>query len=298
MSKAVELSAAVVMLLVTQTSAISATLSIEDYFGDPGDTLTVQVIGSDIEDLLAVTDLRIAYDPSILYLPSGIDPPEVRLGTLLASGSFMAVNVSPGLIRISISRSTSVTGSGSMFDLDFEVDGAAPAGATSCLDLVSGRLDDSLGNQIVATFSDGIFTVTTAVVTPTGTSTPTATSTPTPTDTVTPTPLDTSTPTPTDTATATPTDTPVPPTATPTDTPVPPTATPTDTPVPPTPTNTATPTPTPTATPYPKLDSESTGLPEGLYTENDEVLRLMVALSPVAILILVIVAFKLRWFKR
>lgn len=61
---------------------------------------------------------------------------------------------------------------------------------------------------------------------------------------------------------------------------------------------TATPIPTPTATPYPKLDSESTGLPEGLYTENDEVLRLMVALSPVAILILVIVAVKLRWFKR
>lgn len=67
-----------------------------------------------------------------------------------------------------------------------------------------------------------------------------------------------------------------------------------------TPTPTATPlaTATPTATPYPTLSAPSTDLPEGLYTENDEVLRLMIALSPMVLVILLVVAVKLRWFSR
>jgi hypothetical protein len=78
---------------------------------------------------------------------------------------------------------------------------------------------------------------------------------------------------------------------------------PAQTPVPPPtsiPTPTATPlaTVTPTATPYPTLSAPSTDLPEGLYTENDEVLRLMIALSPMVLVILLIVAVKLRWFSR
>jgi hypothetical protein len=67
-----------------------------------------------------------------------------------------------------------------------------------------------------------------------------------------------------------------------------------------TPMPTATPsaTATPTATPYPTLSLESTGLPDGLYTESDEVLRLAIALSPAVLVILAVAAVKMGWFGR
>lgn len=51
--------------------------------------------------------------------------------------------------------------------------------------------------------------------------------------------------------------------------------------------------PVPTVTPYPTLGSVSPGLPNGLYTEYDEVIRLVVALSPLLLLVIVIVVVKL-----
>jgi hypothetical protein len=80
--------------------------------------------------------------------------------------------------------------------------------------------------------------------------------------------------------------------ASPVQTPVP---LPTSTPMP-----TATPlvTATPTATPYPTLSVHSTDLPEGLYTESDEVLRLIIALSPVILIVLLVVVIRLGWFSK
>ena len=69
---------------------------------------------------------------------------------------------------------------------------------------------------------------------------------------------------------------------------------PTSTPVPLTPT----PSPVPTATPYPTVSFENTGLPDGLHTDNDDVYRLVLALSPVAVAILVVMAVRMRWFGR
>ena len=66
----------------------------------------------------------------------------------------------------------------------------------------------------------------------------------------------------------------------------------------PTPTPTPEATPTPSPTPYPTISPGSGGLPTGLYTESDDVFRLLVALSPVALLILVAMAVKLGWFRR
>ena len=57
---------------------------------------------------------------------------------------------------------------------------------------------------------------------------------------------------------------------------------------------TATPTAIPTAMPYPTLSLEDTGLPDGLYTESDDVFQLAIALSPVALVILVM-AIKIGW---
>jgi hypothetical protein len=66
-----------------------------------------------------------------------------------------------------------------------------------------------------------------------------------------------------------------------------------------TPTPTATPlaTATPTATPYPTLAPGGTGLPDGLYTESDDLLRLFIGIAPVLILIAIILAIKAGWLR-
>jgi hypothetical protein len=80
-------------------------------------------------------------------------------------------------------------------------------------------------------------------------------------------------------------------------------ASPAETPVPPptsTPTLTATPLPTatPTATPYPTLAPGESALPDGLYTESDDLLRLLIGLAPVLILVTVILAIRFGWLRR
>jgi hypothetical protein len=80
--------------------------------------------------------------------------------------------------------------------------------------------------------------------------------------------------------------------ASPAQTPVP---TPTSTP---TPTATLVPTATPTATPYPTLAPGESALPDGLYTESDDLLRLLIGLAPVLILVTVILAIRFGWLRR
>lgn len=62
-----------------------------------------------------------------------------------------------------------------------------------------------------------------------------------------------------------------------------------------TPIPTATPLPPPTATPFPTIVAETSHAPQGLYTENDEVGRLAVALSPLAVLVLIVTVARLKW---
>jgi hypothetical protein len=69
---------------------------------------------------------------------------------------------------------------------------------------------------------------------------------------------------------------------------------PTLTPILPTPTRM----PIPTATPYPTVSFEDMGLPDGLHTESDDLLRSAIALSPVILVILVVMAVKMGWFRR
>jgi len=54
----------------------------------------------------------------------------------------------------------------------------------------------------------------------------------------------------------------------------------------------------PTATPYPSLHLEQVGLPDGLKTESDDVFRLAIALAPVALLVLVVMAVSMGWLKK
>ena len=61
---------------------------------------------------------------------------------------------------------------------------------------------------------------------------------------------------------------------------------------------TPTPSPRPKATPFPTLGPEHTGLPGGLKTESDDVLRLMVALFPVMLVVLIVIVFKTGWLRK
>ncbi len=58
---------------------------------------------------------------------------------------------------------------------------------------------------------------------------------------------------------------------------------------------TPTPVPRPSSTPYPTLAPGTGGLPTGLYTESDEILQLAIALLPLILLILLVIAVKLGW---
>jgi len=67
---------------------------------------------------------------------------------------------------------------------------------------------------------------------------------------------------------------------------------PTYTPHPPTPT----PSPVPTATPYPTVSLENTGLPESFYTEGDDLVRMVMALSPILLVIVIVIVLRLSKF--
>ncbi len=71
---------------------------------------------------------------------------------------------------------------------------------------------------------------------------------------------------------------------------------PTETPEP-TKTSIPTPAPVPTTTPY-DFDRDTSGLPDGLRTEDDELLQLAIALSPVALLIGVLIMIRIVKFYR
>ena len=57
-------------------------------------------------------------------------------------------------------------------------------------------------------------------------------------------------------------------------------------------------TPTPTVTPALGEGLDGSGLPPGLYTESDEVGQLIIALFPIILILLVIIALRFSWFKR
>lgn len=55
---------------------------------------------------------------------------------------------------------------------------------------------------------------------------------------------------------------------------------------------------TPTATPYPTLAPGGTALPGGLYTESDDLFRLLVGLAPMLILVVAILVIRFGWRQR
>jgi len=67
---------------------------------------------------------------------------------------------------------------------------------------------------------------------------------------------------------------------------------------PPSPTSTPAIKHTPTVTPFPTLPPDTGGLPDGLYTEADDVLHLLGAIAPIGALLLLIAAIRLGWLRK
>jgi hypothetical protein len=57
-------------------------------------------------------------------------------------------------------------------------------------------------------------------------------------------------------------------------------------------------TPTPATTPIPVAALDGSGLPPGLYTEGDDIARLILALSPIAVVLLIVISLRFGWLRR
>ena len=230
----------------TSTPVAGVTVVLPDVAATPG-TITIPITVSSLTGLAVISyDLQITFDPTVVQ-PATI--PYNSAGTI-SSGMLISPNAfNPGHLIIGAFQGTSLSGSGTLINLIFDVVGT-PGQSTTLIfeDYTDPFTFFHPGFQ----FNDGdpaALTTNGSVTIPAATATATATATNTATDTPTPTATETFTPTATNTATDTPT-----PTATETFTPTA-TNTATDTPTPtatetftPTATNTATDTPTPTAT--------------------------------------------------
>ncbi|MBK8467353.1 MAG: proprotein convertase P-domain-containing protein [Chloracidobacterium sp.] len=247
-------------------------VSLPDVVSTPG-AITITITVGDLTGL----DVR-SYDFQITFDPTVVQPDVVAFDTAgtLSSGMLVSQNTfNAGHLIIGAFQATSLTGSGTLLNLKFNVVGA-PGQSTNLT--FEDYTDPSTLFHPAFQFNEGVpaavttngsVTIPAATPTDTPTDTPTATATetftPTPTDTPTDTPTATATETSTPTATATETFTP---TATATETSTP-TATATETSTPTaTATETFTPTATATETSTPTATATETSTPTATATET------------------------------
>ena len=124
-----------------------------------GNPYTIEVNLSDAEDLLAITNLIVSFDPSVL---SPVGPVGVQPGNLISDWVVVANTNTPGEIRISATGVAPVdvppaSGSITLFSLEFNVVGG-PAACTT-LDVETVLLEDSVGDEITTVLDDGHFCV-------------------------------------------------------------------------------------------------------------------------------------------
>lgn len=122
----------------------------------PDGKLSVEISGEQIVNLMAITDLRIAYDPAVLSMP---DSSRVEIFAPLAD-SMAAINPeqASGLIRISLASASAVNVNGPLIRITFDLKRTV-VGTQSALDLVSGRFDDSAGSALAVQLTDGLFAI-------------------------------------------------------------------------------------------------------------------------------------------
>ena len=109
-----------------------------------------------VSDLQAISDLRLAYDPRVLSLP---DASRITAGRLLRD-FLPAVKVDNqiGLVRISAAGSKTANGAGLLFEIQFDRV-TKTKGASTTINLVSARLEDSQGLPMRALLVDAKVTL-------------------------------------------------------------------------------------------------------------------------------------------
>lgn len=128
----------------------SAVLSLPTMTDDLGAVVDIPVSLADVDGMLSV-DMTINFDPTVLSL---VQADDVRTGTL-TSGWWKAVSiVSPGRVRIQLSGTSPMSGSGTVANLQVSVVGSAAS--QTAVSFETAVLNDG---AIIPDLSDGLFAV-------------------------------------------------------------------------------------------------------------------------------------------
>jgi hypothetical protein len=130
--------------------APTARLVVESVEGAPGGRIVAVVRAEGIASLLALTDLRIDFDPAVASVVA------VRPGVMLAGMMSVArIDEAAGLVRFSASAAAPIDADGALIEIEFAIAAEAQSGADSPLRALSVRLEDADGRPIAAKLIDG-----------------------------------------------------------------------------------------------------------------------------------------------
>ena len=124
-----------------------ATLSLPDTGGGQYDIVQVPLGAVGIQGMLAA-DITITFDPAVLSAQGA------STGSLTPNWTLVTNTTTPGQITLSMANTSSVTGSGVLANLEFEIIGSP--GVTTTLHFASAMLNDG---AIPVTTADGFFSV-------------------------------------------------------------------------------------------------------------------------------------------
>ena len=137
-------------LLVIKAEAV--TLAVQDSNGSAGQTITVSVNIDDAKDLLAA-DITLQFDNALLK------PKEVKK-TNLTSNFIIAYNAQGGEISIAIATAQALLeGSGSLVEVSFQIDDAAPLGTETFISIPRATLYNGTYQSMETTLQEGKVTV-------------------------------------------------------------------------------------------------------------------------------------------
>ena len=141
------------MLVLSAVSVGAVEMSITSLSGEPGSEVTISL---NIDEARGITggDVTLNYDDTILTAK------KVRQ-TELTQSLLVASNVElKGKVIVAMAGSTGIgEGSGTIFEVDFEVNPDAPAGAQSDITIANAAMFDDSGEEIPVTVVNGSFTV-------------------------------------------------------------------------------------------------------------------------------------------
>jgi hypothetical protein len=150
----------IMVAFIFVSEAQARTLAIQDTSGAPGDVIRVDVVIDDAKDLLSA-DMTLTYDPGLLILK------EVKKASL-TSNFIIASQVGSGEIAVAIATAQALQGgSGSLVEVSFQIDDAAPLGTDTFISIPRATLYNGAYQSMETTLKEGKVTVPCYSISPT-----------------------------------------------------------------------------------------------------------------------------------